>query len=65
MERTERSHLLKKDPQDEQITSGQSGTFWRKVYHPLGFKKGYNFALCMRNTPDPFISRLPPVRLTD
>jgi len=21
-------------------------TFWRKVYRPLGFKKGYNFPLC-------------------
>ena len=20
--------------------------FWRKVYNPLGFKKGYNFPLC-------------------
>lgn len=25
--------------------------FWRHVYHPLGFRKGYNFPLCVSPPP--------------
>lgn len=30
--------------------------FWRRVYNPLGFKKGYNFPLCKSLAPLLFLT---------